>query len=239
LIYSHGKGLLLHPALPYQPLLSQTLFIVALNLRFPGQYFDQESGLAYNHHRDYAPTLGRYVQSDPIGLAGGINTYAYSYSSPLMYVDPNGLFGMADMPTLPQGVVDFGAGLGDALLLGTGGYLRDLAGVDGGVDPCSDAYKYGGWSSFALGAGRLAYAGIAKGGAMLAASGAEASAFRQGLKGAFRFGAAKNWRPPDLSKYPTDAALRAAAGRTNPGMNAYGAGVAAAGAAGAMCGCPQ
>jgi hypothetical protein len=85
----------------------------------------------------------------------------------------------------------------------------------------------------------LAYAGIAKAGSVLAASGAEASAFRQGLKGLFRFGAAKNWRPPDLSKYPTDDALRAAAGRTNPGMNAYGAGVAAAGATGATCGCPN
>jgi YD repeat-containing protein len=88
-------------------------------------------------------------------------------------------------------------------------------------------------------AGRLAYAGIAKVGSVLAASGAEASAFRQGMKGVFRLGAAKNWRPPDLSRYPTDEALRAAAGRTNPGMNAYGAGVAAAGAVGAMCGCPK
>lgn len=153
-------------------------------------------------------------------------------------VDPYGLFGMVDMPTLPQGVVDFSAGLGDALLLGTGGYLRDLADV-GGVDPCSTAYNAGAWTSFGLGAGRLAYAGIAKAGSVLAASGAEASKFRQGLKGLFRFGAAKNWRPPDLSKYPTDDALRAAAGRTNLGMNAYGAGVAATGATGATCICTR
>jgi RHS repeat-associated protein len=47
------------------------------NLRFPGQYFDNESNLSYNLHRDYNPDWGRYVESDPIGLAGGLNTYTY------------------------------------------------------------------------------------------------------------------------------------------------------------------
>jgi len=61
------------------------------NLRFPGQYFDQETGLHYNYYRDYNPSIGRYVESDPAGLDGGINTYAYTGSSPLMLVDPQGL----------------------------------------------------------------------------------------------------------------------------------------------------
>ena len=60
------------------------------NLRYPGQYFDVESGLNYNYFRDYDSATGKYVESDPIGLKGGINTYIYAAQNPLRYIDKTG-----------------------------------------------------------------------------------------------------------------------------------------------------
>lgn len=62
-----------------------------LPLRFPGQYYDKESGLHQNVNRDFDPSLGIYKQSDPLGLVAGLNTYAYVRSSPLSFTDPEGL----------------------------------------------------------------------------------------------------------------------------------------------------
>jgi len=62
-----------------------------LNLRFPGQYFDVESGLHYNYFRDYDPTTGRYIQGDPIGLLGGLNVFVYAEGNPIRYSDVFGL----------------------------------------------------------------------------------------------------------------------------------------------------
>lgn len=62
-----------------------------LNLRFAGQYYDTESGLHYNYFRDYDPETGLYVESDPIGLNGGLNTYGYVGANPVGNIDPLGL----------------------------------------------------------------------------------------------------------------------------------------------------
>jgi RHS repeat-associated protein len=64
---------------------------VEQNLRFPGQYFLIETGLAYNWHRFYDPTTGRYTQPDPLRFVDGPSVYGYAGASPLMRVDPTGL----------------------------------------------------------------------------------------------------------------------------------------------------
>ena len=66
--------------------------ITIVNHRFEGQYYDEETGLHYNYFRDYDPSTGRYMQSDPIGLNGGLNTYGYVGGNPMQNIDPWGLW---------------------------------------------------------------------------------------------------------------------------------------------------
>ena len=73
-----------------QPIESPT----TVNLRFPGQYADVESGLYYNWNRYYDPNTGRYITSDSVGLLSGLNSYAYGFNNPTLYSDPWGLWSL-------------------------------------------------------------------------------------------------------------------------------------------------
>nr|WP_320116894.1 RHS repeat-associated core domain-containing protein [uncultured Desulfuromonas sp.] len=103
------------------------------NLRFPGQYFDAESGLHYNWHRYYESRSERYITLDPIGLAGGINLYAYVQNDPVNWIDPNGLEAIA----APWGWVwDVGGTLGKCNPIGLATSI--VLGMPSSTSTCSD-----------------------------------------------------------------------------------------------------
>ena len=118
-----------------------------INLRFAGQYYDAESGLHYNWHRTYDPSLGRYISSDPIGLDGGMNTFGYVSQSPMVNVDPKGLNPGAVAGASIRGMFGGPAGalLGGFLGTAIGGYtaytlFHDNASItDSSTDNSCDA----------------------------------------------------------------------------------------------------
>ncbi|WP_158516207.1 RHS repeat-associated core domain-containing protein [Bosea vaviloviae] len=98
---------------PYGEVVSIT-GAATLDARFPGQWFQLETGLHYNWHRTYDPTTGRYLQTDPLGNVDGPSVYAYASGSPMMWTDQEGLFVLPVLAATPAGAVAVGAvaGLG-------------------------------------------------------------------------------------------------------------------------------
>jgi RHS repeat-associated protein len=128
---------------------------------FPGQS-QTFADLYYNRYRDYGPTTGRYIQADPIGLAGGPSPYSYAMNNPLRHSDPMGLTTYWEHYTgLPDyyrvNAMNFIAGLSDSASFGATGVVRELLGINGEISSdCNDFYDYGEWGALALGAGGAA-----------------------------------------------------------------------------------
>jgi RHS repeat-associated protein len=135
----------------YEPFGEATITteLVTNNLRFRGQYFDEETGLHYNHHRTYSPEIGRYHESDPIGLLGGFNTYTYVGNNPIRFTDPLGLF------KCPGGIWSATSDFSISLFLGGGITADDITYTceSNGKKCTATAFCFGGGAALTVGAG--------------------------------------------------------------------------------------
>lgn len=124
----------------YQPFGAASILVGAItqNLRLPGQYFDTEVGLNHNGFRDYMPSLGRYSESDPLGIWPGPDEYSYALSNPVRFRDPLGLWGVCTKSN-PTGAPNSGTTTctGPAIVsaVGTGPHQAPYTGHTGSLYP--------------------------------------------------------------------------------------------------------
>ena len=104
-----------------------------IELRFPGQWFQRESGLNQNWMREYDPTSGRYIQADPLGLVDGASVYGYALQNPGRYVDPRGT--CVGPLVIPCGFIAIGGGSGTGILSGAGTGIAIGLGIGVAVIP--------------------------------------------------------------------------------------------------------
>jgi RHS repeat-associated protein len=125
--------------------------------RFTGREYDEESGLYHYRARAYSPTIGRFMQRDPIGYYDGMNLYryvdsvgklnletnlyGYTANDPINRIDPLGLYWLEDLS-------NFSAGFGDTITFGGTAWLREQGGYNDVVNPCSGYYKGGEYSAY-------------------------------------------------------------------------------------------
>jgi len=215
---------------------------IANRLVFTARDRDPDTTLYNYRYRYYSPSLGRFVQVDPVRLAGGdINLYAYVYDDPINGFDPYGL--MAWYDRWLENSANFAAGWGDALTsvpltdFSLIGASRKGFGIDYRVDRCSDAYGaghgFGTLHALTLGGGRVAYAGAAKVGSMrllgrgaTAENAAKAIAYRNRLKSLFNLAMVDKSKmltmEKALKRYDTFEEIIKASGRTDAGWNTLG-----------------
>ena len=159
---------------------------VTFNIRFPGQYYDAETGLHYNRFRYYDPGIGRYISADPIGQAGGVNVFTYGLDDPINNFDPTGL----------NWVVEFAINTNQGLAAFADGFIpfADPFAAAGFYDPCDPTLK---WSYYSGAATLAAEIGLAAYGAAYGfgpiGGGAAAEAAAAGAEGA------SNSEPGDVS----------------------------------------
>ncbi|MBF0532545.1 MAG: RHS repeat protein [Candidatus Omnitrophica bacterium] len=197
---------------------------------FTGREFDPETNLYHYRARAYDLTIGRFLQRDPIGTVDDVNLYRYVRNRPTMLVDPYGLYSTEEFL---QDTSNFSAGVGDSLSFGLTKGIRQSMGSDAVVQSNSGLYTAGVVSSFAFGAGRLAYSGTAKvasvfyGTTPTLSNAMKAVELRNQLKIVFSLNPFRTTGiysfEQVLSKYKGSAdAIIQASGRTNLYINALG-----------------